>query len=61
VSAEENKALVRRAVDSVNSGQPLDDILSLEHTIHGAEGSTQPGGPLPYSINVEAQTVVQEV
>ncbi len=57
MSAEENKDLVRRVIDRLNSGETLGnlDLFSPEHTIYGPEGSTEAGDTPPYFLNVEDQ------
>jgi hypothetical protein len=51
MSAEENKALVRRAIDMANNGDPIDHLFSPEHKTYvpfrgsGPEGSTESGVP----------------
>jgi hypothetical protein len=47
MSAEENKDMVRRAIASVTSDGPPESLFSPTHTIYGAEGSTELGGPIP--------------
>jgi predicted ester cyclase len=58
--AEENKTLVRRAIDKFNRGETIDDLLSPDHTRHvlvpgsAVEEPTEFGDLTPY-IEVDDQ------